>query len=112
MNFPLERERLFKLMRDTKAAGVICLSGDRHLAELSMMDAGIGYPLFDLTSSGLTEASQKWRRLEVNRHRVATMNWGNNFGTILIDWSQDDPLIRLQIRDEGGEVTIQEKLPL
>ena len=40
------------------------------------------------------------------------MNWGNNFGLITIDWSKDDPLVRLQIRDLKGEVTIQEKLPL
>jgi alkaline phosphatase D len=76
------------------------------------MDAGLGYPLYDLTSSGLTEASQKWRKLEVNRHRVATMNHGNNFGMVLIDWSQTNPTIRLQIRDEEGDVTIQEKISL
>jgi hypothetical protein len=40
------------------------------------------------------------------------MNWGNNFGVIAIDWSKADPLIRLQIRAEDGDVTIQEKLPL
>lgn len=112
LNFPHERERLYKLIKDTKAGGLVTVSGDRHLAELSMMDAGIGYPLYDLTSSGLTEGSPKWRKFEVNRHRVATMNHGNNFGLVRIDWSQDDPLIRLQIRDEEGEVTIQEKLPL
>jgi alkaline phosphatase D len=112
MDFPLERDRLYALLKDTKAAGLICVSGDRHLAELSQMDAGLGYPLYDLTSSGLTEASPKWRKLEVNRHRVATMNHGNNFGLVLIDWSKGDPTIRLQIRDEGGEVTIQEKIPL
>jgi alkaline phosphatase D len=112
MNFPLERERLYSLLKDTKAAGVVCISGDRHLAELSQMDAGIGYPLYDLTSSGLTEASPRWRKLETNRHRVATMNHGNNFGMILIDWSKTDPTVRLQIRDEQGEVTIQEKIPL
>src|SRR5262245_18100547 len=38
--FPQERERRFKLIRDTKPAGVVLLSGDRHLAELSMMDGG------------------------------------------------------------------------
>lgn len=112
MNLPHERERLFKLLKDTNAGGIVCVSGDRHLAELSMMDPGIGYPLYDVTSSGLTEASQKWRKLEVNRHRVATMNWGNNFGLITIDWAQDDPQIRLQIRDGAGEVTLQEKIPL
>jgi alkaline phosphatase D len=112
MNFPHERERLFAMIRATKAAGVIALSGDRHLAELSMMDADIGYPLYDLTSSGLTQANAKWRKHEVNRHRVMTMNFGNNFGMIDIDWSAKPPLIRLQIRDEHGEVTIQQKIPL
>lgn len=112
MNLPYERERLYQLLRDTKAAGVVCISGDRHLAELSMMDAGLGYPLYDLTSSGLTQGSPTWRPLETNSHRVATMNMGNNFGVITIDWSAADPIIRLQIRDEAGEVTIQEKIRL
>lgn len=111
-NLPHERERLYHLLRDSGAAGLICLSGDRHLAELSMMDAGIGYPLYDLTSSGLTQASAKWRKLESNRHRVMTMNVGNNFGMVAIDWNRPDPLISLQIRDESGDITIQEKLPL
>jgi len=111
-NHPLQRERLFNLIRDTKAAGVIFLSGDRHLAELSMMDAGVGYPLYDLTSSGLNQAFVKWRKQESNRHRVATMNFGHNFGAIAIDWEQPDPVISLQIRDEVGDITIQQKLPL
>ena len=112
MNFPHERERLFKLIRDTGAEGVIILSGDRHLAELSMMDAGVGYPIYDLTSSGLNQAARSWRPLETNRHRVATMNWGDNFGVIAIDWDRPDPRISLQIRDVEGDITIQQKINL
>jgi alkaline phosphatase D len=112
MNFPHERERLFKLLRDTGAQGVILLSGDRHLAELSMMDAGVGYPIYDLTSSGFNQAAKSWRPLEVNRHRVATMNWGDNFGVIAIDWDRADPRISLQIRDVEGDITIQQKINL
>ncbi len=112
MNFPHERERLYKLIRDTEAEGVIILSGDRHLAELSMMDAGVGYPIYDLTSSGLNQASRSWRPFEVNTHRVATMNWGDNFGVIAIDWDRPDPRIGLQIRDVDGDITIQQKINL
>jgi len=112
MNFPHERERLFKVIRDSKAAGVVFVSGDRHLAELSMMDSGIGYPLYDLTSSGLTMAFKKWRTQEPNRHRVATMNYGNNFGLITIDWDKKDPVVSLQIRDEEGDTILQQKIPL
>lgn len=109
-NFPKEREKLFELIKSTKIAGVIFLSGDRHLAELSMMDGGVGYPLYDLTSSGLNRAWKRWRIYEENRHRVGTMNWGDNFGVIEIDWSKADPMIRLQIRDVDGDITIQRKI--
>jgi alkaline phosphatase D len=112
MNLPHERQRLYELIRDTGASGVIILSGDRHFAELSQMDAGISYPLFDLTSSGLTQAAEAWRRLLPNRHRVAGMSWGQNFGVIDIDWDNDDPLISLQIRDMNGELRVNEKVPL
>src|SRR5262245_17506926 len=78
MNFPLERQRFLKLLRDTRAAGVVVLSGDRHLAELSLLDGPAGYPLYDLTSSGFNQASPNWRPPETNRRRVATMPFGNN----------------------------------
>jgi alkaline phosphatase D len=112
MNFPHERQRLFKLIGDTGAAGVLFISGDRHLAELSMMDGGVGYPIYDLTSSALNRSSKRWRRYEVNRHRVGTMNWGDNFGLIEIDWKRPDPRISLQIRDDEGDVNIQRKIYL
>jgi hypothetical protein len=40
------------------------------------------------------------------------MPFGNNFGMVLIDWDKPDPRISLQVRDEDGEVTLQQKLPL
>ena len=60
-NFPAERERLLHLIRDTHAAGVVFLSGDRHEADISRLPAadplGVGYPLFDVTSSSLNQKS-------------------------------------------------------
>ena len=72
----------------------------------------VGYPVYDLTSSGFNQASGRWRPFETNRHRVATMNWGDNFGLITIDWDQPDPQISLQIRDVDGDITIQQKIRL
>ena len=116
MNIPAERERFFKLIRNTKAKGVVVISGDRHLAELSVMDAKIGYPLFDLTSSGINQATNSWRPLEKNQHRVATMNVGNNFGLLLLDWERPaekgGPSLTFQIRDTDNEVTISHTIPL
>jgi alkaline phosphatase D len=112
MNMPRERAKLYALIRDTKASGVVFLSGDRHLAELSLMEGDAGYPFFDLTSSGLNQANKRWRALETNRHRVATMNVGDNYGVVRIDWQKKDPVVSLEIHDDEGDVTIRQKVPL
>lgn len=111
-NLPRERDKLFGLIRDTKAGGVVFVSGDRHLAELSMMNGGVGYPLYDLTSSALNRSAKSWRPYEANRHRVGTMNWGDNFGVIEVDWERPDPLLRLQLRDVEGDIVLQRKINL
>lgn len=110
-NLPNERARFYKLLRDTKANGVIILSGDRHLAELSMSTDAITYPLYDITSSGFNQANNAWRPPEKNRYRVAAMPYGNNFGVVEIDWaSQTNPRISLQIRGEEGEVIARQDI--
>lgn len=111
-NLPLERDRLFSTIEEANAGGVVFVSGDRHLAEISMMDAGVGYPLYDLTASALTNSRDDWRMHEPNRHRVGSMNYTNNFGLIEIDWWREDPEVRLQIRDDLGDVIVQQKLKL
>ena len=111
-NLPLERDRLYKLLRDTKANGVVVLSGDRHLGELSMDPKAIGYPLFDITSSGLNQGTKTWRApTEPNKHRIASMAHGDNFGFLTIDWSAD-PKATLQVRDVDGEIALKESFPL
>lgn len=112
MNLPLERAKLFQTVKDANAAGVIFLSGDRHLAELSLIDGEVGYPLYDLTASAINRSNQNWRLTEPNRWRVGGLQTGNNFGMIEIDWSAADPLLRLQIRDEIGDIMVQQKVPL
>ena len=121
-NFPHERERLLRLVRDTRASGVIFLSGDRHLAEISRLPAdapgGVGYPLYDITSSSLnapsgnkTKAGTRFGN-EINTHAVGRTYFEVNFGTIHVDWEQADPVVRAQVRDEAGDVVLQQRLRL
>jgi len=112
VNYPRERDRLYRLLRETAAAGVVVLSGGRPLAELSQADAGLGYPLFDLTAGGLNMANRRWRPAETNPRRVATMPAGDNFGVVAIDWDRTPPRVSLQARDAEGDVAIQQKLDL
>ena len=111
-NFPNERERLYQLIRKCEASGVILLSGDRHLGEISLDTQAVGYPLHDITASGLNQANKRWRTIEANSKRVAALQWGDHFGSIEIDWSVTDPMIRLQLREENESVAVQTRFPL
>jgi alkaline phosphatase D len=111
MNLPHERQRLFNMISDTEADGIIFLSGDRHHAELSMMKGPLGYPLYDLTSSALNMSAEE-PVVEINRRGISEVYDGNNFGLVTVDWSVPDPAITLEIRDEKGETRIQHGLKL
>ena len=111
-NFPSERERLFRLIQETRANGVVLVSGDRHFAEISRLGAdGAGYPLFEITSSGLNSARRG--KIEVNRFRTSPHNFRvDNFGFIRVDWADDPPLLSLQIRDVEGSIMQEERVRL
>ncbi len=121
-NFPLERKRLFKLIENTGANGVVFLTGDRHLSEISKLPAdhadGVGYPLFDVCSSSLNTPSGNFTKSkvrfanEINSYRVGLTYFDTNFGTVLIDWEPADPVVRLQVREESGDVVLQQRLTL
>jgi alkaline phosphatase D len=111
-NIPKEREKLYALLNRTGANGVIVLSGDRHLAEVSLDTKALGYPLYDVTSSGFNQGSKSWRPPEANGKRVAAMPYGDNFGLVSIDWSGDDPRVHVTVRDEDGDTTCGFKVRL
>ena len=108
--FPKAQKRLYQLIGDTKAPGVIFISGDRHLAEISMIpDTPAGYPIHDITSSGMTHSYDSFTG-EPNRHRVSEVFAKLNFGMILINW--ETGVLNLQIRDQQNEAVISRQVEL
>ena len=103
-NFPKSRNRLFEFIRQNRIPGVIFLSGDRHIHEISIKkDMETLYPLIDVTSSGMTHYFEEFTD-EPNRHRIGNVYAGTGFGQINIDWEQSDPVITLQIKNMQNEV--------
>jgi alkaline phosphatase D len=87
-NFPHEQRRLFGLIRDTGARGVIFLSGDRHRAAAYRQIKDTPYPMYELTSSSLN-AGVASRQPEIDPHRLGGKLYaGENFGEIVIDWTR------------------------
>ncbi len=101
-HFPAERQRLFNLIQKTRANGVVLFSGDRHFAEIAELDAGVGYPLLEMTASGMTHSWEDGPSAP-NSHQVAAFG-GINFGMLTVDWRVPDPLVLLTIHDVAGQV--------
>ena len=108
-NVPHEQKKMLDLIKKTKANGVVFISGDVHWGELSKMEYEGGYPIFDITSSGLTE---EWESVEPNKNRLGEVVRDNNFGMINIDWSDPDPELNFHIYDINGNSRVGYKVKL
>ncbi len=132
-NFPAERARFLELLRRTQAQGVVVISGDRHLAELSALTPadGVPYPLYDLTTSGLNNLvppqkaeTQKGdpgktapnrvaaKPPQLNRYRLHELPYTrSNFGLMRIKWDGPNPSLRLEVCGLEGEVVLSRDIP-
>ena len=108
-NFARDQDRLFDVMRRKRANGLVFLSGDIHYAELSKLDVNVPYPLWDLTSGGLTE---EWRLPTPNANRASEVVSDANFGWIDIDWQGAATTLTLGITDATGRERMSWRLPL
>jgi len=85
-NVPHEQQRLFELLKKHKANHTVMISGDVHYTELSKVMIG-DYPLYALTSSGMTHANSSWAQAK-NSFRVGKSHWEVNAGLIAINWEK------------------------
>ena len=107
-NLPRERRRLYDLIRDTGANGVVFLSGDRHIGALYRESSGVPYPLLDATASGINQVFPGNR--EAGPNRLGAVYGAANFGTIDVDWWAGT--VAVSLRNEAGEAVRRETLSL
>jgi alkaline phosphatase D len=111
-NFPHEQRRLVQLIRETRAQGVLFLSGDRHWCEFSTLTQDVPYPLHDLTASSMTQPHPRGTPTP-NQHRSLPQTWHQpNVGTLDIDWEKPDPRLTLRILDESGTARLEKIIHL
>lgn len=97
-NFPDDRSRLISFIEEHKIPDVVIISGDTHWGEVSRMFINHQQPLWEVTSSGLTE---EWKDVSPNRHRLGDGFSQVNFGELDIDWNAGE--VGLSLFDEAGK---------
>jgi alkaline phosphatase D len=100
-----DKRRLIALIQKLQVDGVLFVSGDTHWGEISKLSEGLAYPLWDITSSGLTE---EWKDVSPNKNRVSPATANVNYGFIDITWS-DNPNIIFGLKDIDGNVVVQKE---
>ena len=106
-NFPKARKRLLDLIAASNARGVILLSGDRHIAEISKTTLpGMSYPLYEVTSSGMTHV-YSGDVVEPNRYRVGELIKQLNFGILNFHWNDKQVKVEMLIKGEGNKTLLE-----
>jgi len=106
---PMERDRLYRLINETGANGVVFVSGDRHSSGLYVRDDVAPYPLYEITSSALN-MSYRDENNEPGPNRIGDMYAPVNFGVIGFDWQGG--ALSLEIRDLEGETVREQRIDL
>ena len=106
---PLERDRLYRLIDDSNAKGVVLLSGDRHSSGLYVRDDVTDYPVYEITSSSLN-LQFRHENNEPGPHRIGQMYTPANYGVIGIDWETSQ--LAMQIRGLDGAVVRERSIDL
>lgn len=113
-NLPLEEEKLFRTIRDSRASGVVLVSGDRVLGGLYRKDGLLDYPVYELTTSAL---NLPWKTLsgkdespEMANGQIGSLFPRPNYGELRIDWKTR--ILTIDLKDEKGTVVRDQKIPL
>jgi alkaline phosphatase D len=111
--FPDEQQRLYDVIKASGANGVLIVSGDKHYAEISRRDVGLGYPLYDFTSSSLTASNSYAPQDNAYRDAPTSASQSHNFGLLTIDWSAAEVPVSVQLFDANtGDALLGKQLSL
>ncbi len=95
--YPNEKKRLFSLLKKYPNKRIILFSGDRHFAEISAKKDLLPYPLYEITSSGLSHSYINFSG-EKNTFRVGKTFTQLNYALLSINW---EPKLEVKVEIKG-----------
>jgi alkaline phosphatase D len=107
-----ERDMLLDRLARDPVDGVLFLSGDRHVTELTRMPRPGLYPLYDATISPLTSAPIGQQRVEPNPWRVeGTWLPARNFAMVEVTGPRADRVLTMIVHDATGRERWRHVIP-
>ena len=103
---PAEQQRLYDLITETEANGVVFVSGDRHTAFLYQSQDALPYPVYEITASSMN-VSFGDESVEMDRAQIGAGYRPENYGGMEIDWEAGT--VDLMIKSNAGEIVRQTK---
>lgn len=101
-NYEEERGTLLSRIAQEGITGVVFLTGDRHHAEMSVVEIN-GIKIYDITVSPLTSGTHK-RGSEKNNNRiVGSLINEHNYGLITVTGERKERKLNLMIKSNTGE---------
>jgi alkaline phosphatase D len=82
-----------------------------HFSELSLSKEG-PYPLYDFTSSNLSQRPTTWANQYKNSYRLGKAVEERNFGLVEIDWNSPSPKLTLRTITEQGQEALRHEVSL
>lgn len=101
---PAEQQRLYDLIANSEAEGVVFVSGDRHTAFLYRDGTALPYPVHELTASSLNVSFAETTS-ETDTAQIGEGYPPENYGAIDIDWEAG--AVALEIKNNQGETVRQ-----
>lgn len=99
---PKERQYLLDKIAELKINGVIFITGDVHVSELSKLDLPNGYPIYDLTVSPLT-SGVAGKGAEENTLQVpGTLVRDRNYAVLDVSGKRRDRALKISVYDSDG----------
>lgn len=105
-SFTFERDAILDAIMAAGVTGVILLSGDTHFGEMNCLpwSERSGYDLYEFVSSPLAQDTVDLYLTGRPVMRVRQpFSADVNFGVIDFDLTLPDPVVRFELRDEGGQ---------
>lgn len=104
--YPVERNQLLNFITENNIPGVVFLTGDKHMTELSKLDWK-GYPFYDFTCSPLTAPIVPTKNMPgfVNHYSLKnTILYKKNFGRISVTGEPGNRVCHIEVFRNGGKM--------